>query len=120
MNIIFGDSRDNLPNNYTVLELDTFKLPPDGATVTAYCVLEKVSLQDFPLLQSLTQLHSDVMANFKLKHWDYCETAIREGLIGKLGGEVDSFYQELLNRIESYRLNPPPDNWDSIIDRTTG
>lgn len=120
MNIIFGDSKENLPQNYTVLELDTFRLPPTGQAVTAYCVLEQIKLQDFPLLENLLKLHQDVVDNFKQRHWDYCEKAITEGLMGKWTNEMDSFYQELLNRIESYRVNPPGPHWDGIIDRTAG
>lgn len=120
MNIIFGESRNQLPENYTVLELDTFRLPPQGQQVTAFCVLEQVRLQDFPLLESLTKLHHDVVSNFKQRHWGYCETAIREGLMGKWGGEIDSFYQEMLNRIESYKQTPPGPEWDGVIDRSLG
>lgn len=118
MNIIFAESVQDLPSNYTALELDTFRLPPDGKMLTAWCVLEQIKLQDFPLLEATRQLHHDVMTNYKLRHWGYCATAIREGLLGRWNGEVDTFYQELLSRIETFQTLPPGQDWDGVIDRS--
>ena len=47
MNIIFGEALGAIPENYTVLELDTFVIPPSTEPVTSYCVLEKLPLIEF-------------------------------------------------------------------------
>jgi hypothetical protein len=115
MNIIFGDTVKQVPDRFTVLELDTIRRPPDMLPVTAYCLIEKISLQDFPLVESHKQLHSDVIANFKKRHWDYCEQAIADGLMGKWNGEIDSFYENLLKRIREFKQTPPEDSWDGTL-----
>ena len=111
MNIIFGASINEIPNSYTVLELDTLRMEPDNIAITAYCVVEKIPLQDFPLVDVYKNLHNNVLINYRKQHWDYCEKAV-ESLMGKWNGEVDTFYQELLGRISRYKETPPAADWD--------
>ena len=54
MNIIFGEALDALPDNYTVLELDTFVLPPDGAVRTFASILVKLVTEVTGLFTVLT------------------------------------------------------------------
>lgn len=117
MNIIFGDALNHVPNNYTVLELDTFRLPPDGALRTSYCVVDTVPLTDFPMMEALVKVHTDMMQAYRDQNWDYCEHAIA-GLTGKWNGELDSFYNNLYQRVVDFKVNPPTANWTGVIDRT--
>jgi hypothetical protein len=113
MNIIFGDAIAHVPNSYTVLELDTFRLP-DGTTSIAYCVVEKIPLTEFDKLDAYQKVHADLLANYRAREWTYCEHAI-EGLMGKWNGELDSFYSNLLLRVMDYQQNPPADFWDGFL-----
>ena len=116
MNIIFGDALESIPNNYTVLELDTFVLPPDGATRTSYCVIEKVPLTDFPVMEAFIKVHTDMMQAYRDQNWDYCLHAIG-GLTGRWNGELDSFYSNLLQRVENYQANPPGNDYTGFVDK---
>lgn len=117
MNIIFGEALDALPDNYTVLELDTFVLPPDGAVRTSYCVIEKVPITDFPVMEAYIKVHADMMKAYRDQNWEYCLHAI-QGLTGRWNGELDSFYSNLLERVKHHQDNPPSDYWTGYIDRT--
>jgi hypothetical protein len=116
MNIIFGDALETLPNNYTVWELDTLVLPPDGECRTSYCVVEKVPLADFPMMEAYIKVHADMMQAYRDQNWDYCLHAIK-GLTGRWNGELDSFYANLLQRVEKYQDNPPNDQWTGFLDK---
>ena len=118
MNIIFGDSVKQIPNSYTVLELDTLRLLPDNNLVTAYYEKEKIPLNDYPLIEVYVKLHHNILINYRQQHWDYCEKAI-DSLMGKWNGDVDTFYQELLHRITQYKQTPPPSDWDGTHVKTT-
>lgn len=116
MNIIFGDALDTLPDNYTVLELDTFVLPPDGEHRTSYCVVEKVPLTDFPLMEAYIKVHADMMQAYRDRNWDYCVHAI-QGLTGRWNGELDSFYANLLQRVKNYQINAPGNDYTGFLDK---
>jgi len=114
MNIIFGDSVNTIPDHYTILELDTFRQAGESETVTAYCLVEKVALDEFATIDAYKQIHAELMCYYKQREWDYCEQAI-DGLMGKWGGEVDTFYTDLLRRVMSFKETEPEDSWDGVL-----
>lgn len=115
MNIIFGKEQlANLDQKYTVLELDTLQIGENGPVVTAYCAVEAVPLEELVDLEKQLALHQQLLDNYKARKWPECQLALSD-LITKWGGEVDSFYHELADRIMDYIANDPGTNWTGII-----
>ena len=101
MNIIFGrENAERLREKYTVLDLE--KLIVEGKEIEVFCLIpaEKIALPDLPQLEQWTTLHNDFLHGYETKQYNYCRQCI-EHLMGKFGGEVDSFYEEILKRIDS-------------------
>ena len=101
MQLIFGrENAEKLRDRYTVLELET--LEKDGISLEVFCLIpgEKIGIPDLPQLENWTKLHNDFLKGYYTKQYDYCRQCI-EHLTGKFGGEVDSFYEEILKRIEA-------------------
>ena len=119
MNIIFGDSVNTIPDQYTVLELDTFCTVNSDNTVTAYCIVEKMALNEFATMESYKKIHADLIDAYRNQHWNYCEQAI-DGLIGKWSGELDTFYIDLLNRVKQHKENGVSLDWSAVILKDTG
>ena len=117
MYIIFGDNAAEIPDGHTVLELDTVRRPPDNIAITAYCVIDKIPLQEFPVAEANQRLHSELLQHYRAQEWDQCSQAIQT-LLGKWNGELDSFYVNLEQRVEQYRSNPPPEDWDGTYIKT--
>lgn len=116
MNIIFkNNTSPELEEKYTILDLDTFKLP-DGSQHTACCVVENIPIDELPETVHFKELHADLIKNYGLKEWNFCEQAI-DHLMGKWGGELDSFYTELKTRIEILKIVNLPDDWSPIVAR---
>jgi hypothetical protein len=118
MNIIFGlKSVEAFEDRYTVLELDTFLLQPTNEVVTAYCLVETIPVQEMPAIESLKELHSNLMAEYRKRNWRYCEDAVAH-LTGKWGGELDSFYGELLQRIMKLKQTDLSEDWTGQLEKT--
>jgi hypothetical protein len=117
MHIIFGDAVKEIPDSYTVLELDTFDLKTENKTVTAYCVVEKIPLSEFSTAAANKELHSNLIKYYQKQHWDFCEQAIN-ALMGKWNGELDTFYLNLLERINTYKNNELDTNWNGHVSKT--
>ena len=101
MNIIFGrENAEKLREKYTVLDLET--LIVEGKEIEVFCLIpaEKIALPDLPQLEQWTKLHNDFLHGYETKQYNYCRQCI-EHLTGKFGGEVDTFYEEILKRIDS-------------------
>ena len=116
MHIIFGDAVKEIPDSFTVLELDTFDLVNENRTVTAYCVVEKIPLMEFALLAANKELHSNLIKYYQQRQWDYCEQAIN-ALIGKWNCELDTFYADLLSRIAKLRTIELPTTWQGHVEK---
>lgn len=106
MNIIFGrENAERLREKYTVLDLEI--LEKDGVSLEVFCLIpaEKIALPDLPQLENWVNLHNDFLHGYETKQYNYCRQCI-EHLMGKFGGEVDTFYEEILKRIDSEENNP--------------
>lgn len=104
MQIIWNrEAAESLRTNQTVLELETF--PVGDQTITAYCVVpaEKV-FPDITQLENLKELHQAFITEFNKKNYSLCQDIAPE-LIGRFGGELDSFYEEILNKINALTNN---------------
>ena len=115
MNIIFKKNLAIVDQKYTILDLDTFSLP-DGNLHTACCVVENIPIAEISQTESLKELHANLIKNYGLQDWNYCEQAI-DHLMGKWGGEVDSFYSELKTRINVLKTLTLDDSWSPVIPK---
>jgi hypothetical protein len=91
MYIIVGqDHADALKDSYILLELEN----------KAFCVViaEQIPIQEIPQLEEHQALHAKLLTEYTNKNYGICRQYIVE-LMGKFGGEADSFYQTLLDRI---------------------
>lgn len=115
MNIIFGkEQAELLSNTHTVLELDTFQFGIDGPIIPAYCVIETIHFKDMPTLVETRTKHQELITAYQTRQW---QTALEllNTLIGAWNGEIDSFYQEINNRVQNFQSNEPDSSWTHII-----
>lgn len=97
MQIILGQAAaDALKNNYTVLELETFI--KDGNEIKAFCVVTNVPVMELTELEQNKALHAMFVSEYYKGNYDFCKTTAPQ-LKGKFSGEVDSFYDEIIGRI---------------------
>lgn len=104
MQIIWNqEAAKRLQTNQTVLELETFAV--GDQTITAWCVIpaERV-FPEITRLDNIKELHQAFITAFNNKNYQLCQDLAPE-LIGRFGGELDSFYQEILNKIHALTNN---------------
>lgn len=117
MQIIFGDHVEKIKDRFTVLELDTFQIFGTDEIIKTWCVVEHVPFTDIPIMTQLQDLHADLMTQYRSKNWSFCIEAI-QSLQGRWNGELDSFYQDLLERVNHYLADPPDADWTGCRTRS--
>lgn len=118
MHIIFGqDQIKDIGDRYIVLELDKVRIPGSTDPITAFCLIEMLSPIDFLDVKQWQDLHVNLIRNYRCKNWKFCEDALQH-LRGKFNSELDSFYQDLTERVAFYREHDPGPDWQGIIDRS--
>jgi hypothetical protein len=116
MHIILGEENiKEIDQKYTMLELDTLRI--SGEPVTAYCLVEELSLDEMFTLDQFRTLHENLIKNYKKRNWKFCEDAV-EHLRGKWRGDLDSFYDSMANRVKQYQQQDPGTDWDGIINKS--
>lgn len=117
MHIIFGKTQaDELSDKYTVLELDTFIIGENGPHEPAFCIIETIPITDLPKVESMRELHENLIRNYGQQDWRFCLDAITY-LKGFWNGEIDSFYDDLTKRIQEYQQLSPGTSWTSAIQK---
>lgn len=99
MQIIFSrEVANELANKFTVLELETFNV--EGQMLETFCVVpaDKISPTEYPTLAASCDLHAQLAEAIKQTDYTFCEITI-PALMGKFGGELDSFYEIISERI---------------------
>ena len=103
MHIVYGkEQADRLKEKYTVLELDTVKVEEVDKNLTLFAVVdtEKLGVIDLPQLAQWVKLHEDLIRNLKKKDKNFCLQAV-EHLLGKFGGDIESFYEHVKGRFDA-------------------
>ena len=99
MYIIVGTDRASiLRETHTVLSLE--KIVHEGTEDRAYCVVssESINFMEIPQLKQHVELHEQFVTEYENSNYQYCRD-VAEHLYGKFGGELDTFYDEILKRI---------------------
>jgi hypothetical protein len=100
MNVIFNRQvAEQLREKYLVLELETFKAGDQD--LETFCVVagDSIPAAEMPTLKHYEQLHIDLIGALKRDHYQLCLEIIPH-LRGKFGGELDSFYDIIYERLK--------------------
>ena len=117
MNIILGEEQANsLREKYTVLELDTFRIG-DSLPIKSYAVIENIPIPEMFNLESMADLHATMIEQYHQRNWKFCLDAL-EHLMGRWNGEIDTFYHDLLSRIEKVKDQNLDSDWTGYIERS--
>lgn len=117
MYIIFGsNAAEEVGKVKLVLEVDTIRIMPQDVLAPSYCVLDEVVMDGSPFLINNIQVHQETIKQYRLQNWNYCINAIKD-LRGCWGGELDEFYNSVLERAQQYAINPPGPDWHYALTR---
>ena len=99
MEIIFSrEVAEGLRERYTVLELETFDV--EGQQLETFCVVpaEKLIMEMGQLVDNVAA-HNQLIQSLKESNNDIV-VELSTALKGKFGGELDSFYDILIERLK--------------------
>lgn len=118
MHIILGqDNAQQFQEKYIVLELDQIKMTGSDQPISAYCVIEQMPLEEMLTIDRFKTLHENLIENYRKRNWKYCVDAV-EHLRGRWHGDLDSFYDDIERRSQSYLECEPGEDWQPVIDKS--
>jgi hypothetical protein len=100
---------EKISNSHTVLPLETITV--DGKEIETFCVIpaEKISLGELASVEQYKDLHNGFLKAMNENNYKLCKD-IADHLKGKFGGELDSFYEVILERFKNKNISESPLN----------
>jgi adenylate cyclase len=113
--IIVGEVTRSKVEGYSWRELDLVRVKGKNEPVAIHEPCGTESLLDKQYSNDIT-LFNEMVAAYRSKCWDAAEAMLEELIGNKPDRKLYRFY---LNRIQQYRIEPPPAEWDGVSTFTT-
>jgi adenylate cyclase len=112
---VVGESTTARAPDFAFLELDLLKVKGKTAATRVFALLGDNALKQSPDFIRLAERHQEFLARFRAKDWDAAEALSRE--CEQLNtARLDRLYALYRERIDFFRANPPPPQWDGTAE----
>ena len=102
----------NLGEDHLIIEARGFR-------VAVFTVLGRAELEHDPRCTELRALNAQMLALFRKQDWNGALALIERCRKAADGLDVSGLYDMYVERIASYRADPPPANWDGVYEAET-
>jgi adenylate cyclase len=115
---IVGETTTMRAPDFAFLELDFLKMKGKTEATRIYALLGNSALKQSQGFIDLSTHHNELLRRYRAKDWDRATTLVSECKAMHVNG-LDRLYALYAERIEYFRLNPPPENWDGTAEALT-
>ncbi|MEQ9111318.1 MAG: adenylate/guanylate cyclase domain-containing protein [Rhodospirillaceae bacterium] len=124
--IVLGDNTVHLAPDYASVELDLIKVKGKTEAVRIFALMGDPAFAKSEEFKALKKIHDRVLVEYRKQNWDGAKAAMDEArqLISGASGqgyihELTGLYALYESRIEEYKLDPPPADWDGVFVATS-
>ena len=112
---VVGESTTARAPDFAFLELDLLKVKGKTEATRAFALLGDNAFKQSPNFITLAERHGEFLARYRAKDWDAAEALAHE--CEKLNtSRLDRLYALYRQRIDYFRTNPPPPQWDGTAE----
>ena len=112
---VVGESTTARAPDFAFLELDLLKVKGKTEATRAFALLGDTAFKQSPNFITLAERHGEFLARYRAKDWDAAEALSRE--CERLNtSHLDRLYALYRERIDYFRINPPPPQWDGTAE----
>ena len=118
--IIIGARTNELVSDaFATLPIDLIRVKGKAEPAAIAALIGGREVLDDPAFRRLVPLHSQMLTYYRNRDWDAAAAAAQaaRNLAGALG--IEKLYDLYLERIESFRQTPPPEDWDGVYTAET-
>jgi adenylate cyclase len=115
---IVGESTTARAPDFAFLELDLLKVKGRTEATRIFGLLGDGATKQSKSFIHLSARHAEFLRRFRVRAWDEAEALSRE-CEGLDAGRLDRLYALYRERIDFFRHNPPPPDWDGGAEALT-
>ena len=106
--VIGPKTYEYVKDEYLCLELDTLAVKGKTIGVNIYTIVEKNGLNI-----AFSRAHADFLQHYRKMDWEKALEYI-PFIERAFEGDMKEYYQMMVERIEEYKINPLPKDWDGV------
>ena len=117
--LIGARTAEALRDTYPLIELDRVTVKGKSEPETVYTVCGRPDMMSSDEFKSLRTAIEKMLRCYRAQDWDGAEKAVTE--LRRCAGVIDTgeFAGLYMERIDAFRINPPPPDWDGVFALTT-
>ena len=96
-------------DEYLCVELDCLAVKGKSEGVKIYTIVEKNGIN-----KAYARTHADFIKYYRAQEWDRLENYFHV-LESAFGGDLKEYYEMMKERVEEYKMNPLPKDWDGVF-----
>lgn len=116
---IIGETTAAAAPDFAMLEVDLIQVKGKTVPVRIFTLIGDLALKESQNFQTLTETHERLLAAYRGQRWDEAMVLIEECRALSEGLSSQPLYATYVERMDEFRTNPPPADWDGVYVATT-
>ena len=116
--VIGPETNENVKNSYATLQLDMIAVKGKKEAVTIFTLVGDLNFKDSSEFKSLEKSHIKILDFYFNQKWQDCLIEI-ETATNMCNNLMTEYYQIMSERINEFKKNPPPNDWDGVYVATS-
>jgi len=112
--VIGSRTAEGAKQRFATMEIDLIQVKGKTQPEAVFAVLGRAEVEQDPRCGELRELNAQMLARFRKQQWDETLDLIDRCRKAADGFEVAGLYDMYLERIETYRADPPGPEWDGV------
>jgi len=114
--VIGSRTAERAQDKFTTMEIDLIQVKGKKEPEAVFTVLGRSALKDDPHCSRLRALNAEMLVAFRKQDWDGALALIERCRGAANGLDVAGLYDMYVERISTYRADPPPPDWDGVYE----
>ena len=117
--VIGSRTAEGAREKFATMEIDLIQAKGKKQPEAVFTVLGRSEIDEDPRCKELLELNARMLASYRKQQWDATKTLIDRCRKLASGFGADGLYDMYLERIEAYRNDPPPPDWNGVYEAET-
>ena len=117
--VIGSRTAEGAREKFATMEIDLIQVKGKKQPEAVFTVLGRAEIDEDPRCKELLELNARMLASYRKQQWDATKTLIDRCRKLASGFGADGLYDMYLERIEAYRNDPPPPDWNGVYEAET-
>jgi len=114
--VIGSRTAERASDKFTTMEIDLIQVKGKKQPEAVFTVLGRGELEQDPHCRELRELNAQMLAAYRKQQWDDALELIERCRKAANGIDVSGLYDMYVERIATYRADPPPADWDGVYE----